>query len=347
MDACTVWDLMKEIEDRTRNEFEYEEMLYRELIQNWKFSYRTGKSLIRMVNNSDVTKKEAEFLFKPEIYKDVDMMVKFVKAGLIDLVPESMFMDREFLRKAEISELPAHFIENYRLPYSFVVLEEIKTIGAHAFEGCAELQKVMIDDGLEKIGIDAFRESGIHDVRIPDTVKKIRSGAFRDCGHLTEVRLPKDIKRIESDVFNGCGWLRGMNLPKDIYAGDRAFKNCTELRFPNALKAESLGEESFYGCTELRKIVIGTPTVPKNAFLGCLNLTTAVFQEVPDELCEGSFLFCRSLSLITIAGFEYDIYGVKGLPELMRNASPVVKNVMSMKIKAGKDIHMVLDAVMQ
>ena len=47
-------------------------------------------------------------------------------------------------------------------------------IRTRAFYGCGSLAGVELPDTLEEIGIDAFRESGLESITIPEAVKTIR-----------------------------------------------------------------------------------------------------------------------------------------------------------------------------
>ena len=49
-----------------------------------------------------------------------------------------------------------------------------QVIRTRAFYGCGSLAVIELPDTLEEIGIDAFRESGLESITIPEAVKTIR-----------------------------------------------------------------------------------------------------------------------------------------------------------------------------
>ena len=65
------------------------------------------------------------------------------------------------------------------------------------------LKKIILPDGLKKIGIEAFGHAGITEIDIPQSVEEIQRGAFANTG-LTSVKLPDNLTHIGSVPFNGC-----------------------------------------------------------------------------------------------------------------------------------------------
>ena len=58
---------------------------------------------------------------------------------------------------------------------------------------------------------------------------EIGEGAFRNSG-LTEVVLPESVTAIGKDAFNGCGVLESITLPERISIGENAFHGCDNLK---------------------------------------------------------------------------------------------------------------------
>ncbi|WP_373939495.1 leucine-rich repeat domain-containing protein, partial [Metamycoplasma hominis] len=74
-------------------------------------------------------------------------------------------------------------IESISIPGS------VKEIGKYAFSGCEYLKEVILNEGLEKIGAEAFYKTNIKSITIPGSVKEIGEGAFFNCINLKEVIL--------------------------------------------------------------------------------------------------------------------------------------------------------------
>ena len=75
----------------------------------------------------------------------------------------------------------------YKLISNSLDLSGLKRIGSYAFSGFADLNSVLLSDGLEIIGESAFEKTGIKEIYIPTSVKKIGNDAFYRCNELTSV----------------------------------------------------------------------------------------------------------------------------------------------------------------
>ena len=110
---------------------------------------------------------------------------------------------------------------------SFVInmSENIKEIGASAFEGCNKLLSITLPEGLEKIGDRAFAEcNGITAIILPSTLETLGSSAFASSNGLSTV------------VFNS--W---------VSIGENAFQNCSQLVItgPCGLSLSNIGANNY------------------------------------------------------------------------------------------------------
>ena len=91
---------------------------------------------------------------------------------------------------------------NVSIPYGVLNIE------SEAFAGCAD----------------------IISLRIPETVKSLGDGAFRDCPALTTVVIEKGVTTIGTCAFAGNGALRSVTLPDSVLSiEDTAFEDCASL----------------------------------------------------------------------------------------------------------------------
>jgi|GEM_PF-3355356 len=106
------------------------------------------------------------------------------------------------------------------------------------------------------IGKNAFKESGIAYVYIPDSVAALGKGAFQYCAGLTSVNLPGGVTDIGDGAFWYCTGLTSVNIPDSVV---------------------NIGEGAFNGCSSLAVIVVpdGVKSVGAGAFYGCENLTAS------------------------------------------------------------------------
>lgn len=98
-------------------------------------------------------------------------------------------------------------------------------IGNSAFCGCKNLKNVLLPDNivsigescfensgveylllgsgsrLQRIGDNAFKNTAIKNVKLPDSLKKLGSGAFSECGKLETVVVPSGLSEVGTDVF--------------------------------------------------------------------------------------------------------------------------------------------------
>ena len=54
----------------------------------------------------------------------------------------------------------------------------LKTIESNVFEKCYDLKKVVLSDGLERIGYRCFYGSNITELSVPNSVSEIGDSAF-------------------------------------------------------------------------------------------------------------------------------------------------------------------------
>lgn len=104
-----------------------------------------------------------------------------------------------------------------------------------------------------RIGNEAFQESRIKELIIPDTVYNIGFAAFYNCVDLKTVQFSANLKVIERSAFNGCISLTQLKLPDSLEEiGERAFFNCTALRQVFIPKSVGhISHDAFAGCTDI------------------------------------------------------------------------------------------------
>lgn len=87
-----------------------------------------------------------------------------------------------------------------------------------------------VPDGITKIGDQAFYESQITSLVLPNSVKTIGENAFSNCRSLTSIVLPESLQKIENYSFYNCENLQSVTFPKSLlYIGYAAFFNCKRL----------------------------------------------------------------------------------------------------------------------
>lgn len=96
---------------------------------------------------------------------------------------------------------------------TFTILRKIDSIGENAFYQ-SQLTDVVLPEGLKIIGDNAFAESSITEIVLPSTVTDIGDNAFKDSA-LESIELNEGLKTIGDSVFAGTG-VKDICLPESI-----------------------------------------------------------------------------------------------------------------------------------
>lgn len=82
----------------------------------------------------------------------------------------------------------------------YTIPSNIKIIGKNAFRQ-SMIRKIVIPEGVVEIDFYAFENSALEEITLPKTLKFIGSGAFENCANLKELTIHKGIHHINSDAF--------------------------------------------------------------------------------------------------------------------------------------------------
>lgn len=94
------------------------------------------------------------------------------------------------------------------------IANTVTNIGDFAFLYDINLENVKLPNKIESIGYNAFRETKIQNITIPNSVKKLSGCIFTNCGNLARIKfLPTD--------------MTGIDINKSIFYDIKNIKNCT------------------------------------------------------------------------------------------------------------------------
>ena len=160
------------------------------------------------------------------------------------------------------------------------------------------------------------RRSEIKKVVVKSGVTKINSGAFYECGNLTNAEIANTVLSIGGSAFAECAQLRTVQIPNTVAAiGSCAFKNCSSLQnivFPKAL--QKIEESTFENCTALKNLLISgnVLSIGDYAFKGCTALESIAMQDGTISIGKEAFSNCSKLGSITmpdsVISFGTDIF---------------------------------------
>lgn len=149
-----------------------------------------------------------------------------------------------------------------------------------------------------RIGYNAFRQSEVKSVEIPDTVEAIDAAAFYCCVELVNVKCGSSLKTIGESAFQLCTSLSEIELPDGIESiGYMAFSTTPSLQainLPASLQFIDAGAFVFSGLTEV-SIPGSIKTVTYECFANCASLTKVTIGEGITFLEEGAFRECDLL----------------------------------------------------
>ena len=180
-------------------------------------------------------------------------------------------------------------------------LEET-VISSIRYRWAIHLKTVTFAPGTVKIAYDAFRDSGLTEVTVPDSVKTVERGVFTNCRSLSSVVWGAGTERIPAECFRDCISLRHVVLPDTLKAiSYHAFCGCKaleEIELPPSLR--SVAAYAFEGCTNLKRIILpeGVTELGEGVFHRCKNLQQAVLPVSMQTVSPYAFSGCSSLQSV-------------------------------------------------
>ena len=119
------------------------------------------------------------------------------------------------------------------------------------------MKKVIINEGVIRIGVNAFRNLKLLEtIELPDNLIIIENGAFINCSSLRAVVIPKGAVYIGDTAFYGSG-LTEVTISKTdepLTIGSGAFSNCENLvtvNFEEGVSIKFFQTGQFSDCLKL------------------------------------------------------------------------------------------------
>lgn len=132
---------------------------------------------------------------------------------------------------------------------------------------CREAKHIILPAGVKKIEDEAFFNSSVESIDLPDSLIWIGARAFADNDKLTRITIPEGVKTIPEECFRNCFGLQTVELPEGLEKiGKKAFygkwggwnedqvqMTLSSIRLPDSLK--KIEDGAFY-CCPIRDILI-------------------------------------------------------------------------------------------
>lgn len=169
----------------------------------------------------------------------------------------------------------------------------VDKIEGEAFRN-SKVNSVKIPNSISSIGVSAFEGSSLVYVDIPNSVTYLGTGAFART-NIISIEIPSSIEEVPNSCFQDCKNLSEVKIADGITRiGGWTFNGCISLKtieIPNSVESIGFLEGSFTDCTNLEHVSLGSSVraICPKCFFGCNNLKTIdVLNTEPPHL--GGFL---------------------------------------------------------
>lgn len=136
----------------------------------------------------------------------------------------------------------------------------------------SDITGVTIPEGVRYINNGAFKNcTSLKNVKIPKSVQKIGEYAFYECSSLSSVTFSVGLKSIENNAFGYCEALKKVVLPEGLEKLDGAFYGCYNLEnitFPSSLSEIDSERSAIYDTKWYENIADSAPIYCGGIFLG-------------------------------------------------------------------------------
>jgi len=226
-----------------------------EYMEDGVFEYDSQLRKVTFGNNVRIKK------FGDMLFKGCDMLENIEIPDSVTVIGAEAFGQCKNLKNVKLPKNLKYINQEAFLSCesirSIVIPENVKRIGDSAFYGTS-LEHIHLSEGIEHIGIWAFRNSKLRSVTFSDNIRleDTGPGVFEGCSRLEYIDLPTSIKIIGESAFSHCESLREVKLPDNLnHIKVKAFEGCDSLQsieIPQTIK--SIGMGAFAGCRSLDRI---------------------------------------------------------------------------------------------
>lgn len=178
----------------------------------------------------------------------------------------------------------------------------VVSVAPNAFRN-SKLTSVTLPEGIKTIGKSAFRGAQLTSFEMPSTVEQIDEASFCMASKLMNITLSPKLKVIPKDAFSYSG-LRTVDLPDGITKiGEMAFSSCSDLQKVSLPASLTTIKEQAFWCDEaLREVVIPVGSKLKSvgtiAFQWCNSLKGIQLPDTLEIIEDKAFNNCTALKSI-------------------------------------------------
>lgn len=183
--------------------------------------------------------------------------------------------------------------------------------GGTAIEVSAASKDFVIETKDGKNYLTEYKGTG-GDITIPAEVDFVDSGVFKSNQNIKSVTFPKtanyptDSAYVSKNAFADCRYLKKVVFEGTTVVGAGAFNSCVNLEtvdFKGGV-TNYIGDSAFISCERLKTVKIADSgkdfIIYKNAFFGCLYLSSITIPSGCTEITTMAFVNCFALEKVTI-----------------------------------------------
>ncbi len=171
--------------------------------------------------------------------------------------------------------------------------ESVKFIGDNIFSGCPSLQKIDISENnpnytvkdnmlfskdmsnllsytvskpekyytvpntVTRIGAEAFSDSSLIRINLPESLKTIEHLAFSGCRSLEYIKIPENIVSLRDMTFLSCENLKRIDMPLSLKTiNNYCFDGCKSLEYVKMPFSININETSFHCCSSIKHLTL-------------------------------------------------------------------------------------------
>ena len=265
------------------HEFSYQKIYYNETKINtiihdiYDYAKYTGNGLKETLNNlcyeAQVAGVLVPYFVVIDLVSDGNIPFKYTINGNNISIDKYLSNNGDFIIPEEIA--------NHNLLYKTgepVQKCTVKTTSQNAFKN-SNINNIVIPNTVTNIDTNAFEGcSNLQSVTLSTNLIAIGSSAFKGCASLESISIPNSVTHIDSSAFEGCSNLQSVTLSTNLIAiGSSAFKGCGSLgsiTIPSSV--QYIDDEAFKNCSSLSSVIVNrritsTTNLGENAFDGCNN----------------------------------------------------------------------------
>lgn len=156
----------------------------------------------------------------------------------------------------------------------------VTEIANYAFSNMKTLKTISFPKEMKKIGIAAFKNSGIESVTISNNIRLVGVESFSDCSKLSKVCWESNAT-ISGFCFHNCINLKEFDFSSAKYIGKRAFRKSGLIKIYLEKNIECVYDAAFEDCEQLQTVDwLCNCHIPMLCFSGCIRLTNFDFSNV-------------------------------------------------------------------